>query len=204
MHRTPHEHRAHGRDRGFFPPFGGGPGSGGPGFGGPPPFGPGFGPGFGRGGPHGRGGRRTRRGNVRAAVLVLLRERPMHGYEMIGEIAERSNGIWRPSPGSLYPALQLMEDEGLVTIEESDGKRLVSLTETGRTEADTLASGPSPWAQAAEGIDQSVFDLQAAIGPLMQAASQVGQVGTDEQRAKAIEILTDARRRLYGLLAEAE
>ena len=203
MHRTPHEHRAQGRDRGFFPPFGGGPG-----FGGPPPFGPGrgpgFGPGFGRGGPHGRGGRRTRRGNVRAAALVLLRERPMHGYEMIGEIAERSNGIWRPSPGSLYPALQLMEDEGLVTIEESDGKRLVSLTETGRTEADTLANGPAPWAQASEGIDQSVFDLQAAIGPLIQATSQVGQVGTDEQRAKAVEILTDARRRLYGLLAEAE
>lgn len=198
MHRTSPPHRARGRDRGFFPPFGG------PGFSGPPPFGPGGGPGFGPFGPPGRGGRRTRRGNVRAAVLVLLRERPMHGYEMIGEIAERSNGVWRPSPGSLYPALQLMEDEGLVTIEESDGKRLVSLTEAGRAEADTLANGPAPWAQAAEGIDQSVFDLQAAVGPLLQAAGQVGQVGSDEQRTKAIEILTDARRRLYALLAEPE
>jgi DNA-binding PadR family transcriptional regulator len=128
----------------------------------------------------------------------------MHGYEMIGEIAERSNGLWRPSPGSLYPALQLMEDEGLVSIEETEGKRLVSLTDAGRVEADNLASGPTPWAQAAEGVDQSVFDLRATIGPLMQAAAQVGQVGTDEQRAKAIEILTEARRRLYGLLAEAE
>jgi DNA-binding PadR family transcriptional regulator len=128
----------------------------------------------------------------------------MHGYEMIGEIAERSNGVWRPSPGSLYPALQLMEDEGLVTIEESDGKRLVSLTETGRAEADTLAAGPAPWAQAAESVDQSSFDLQAAIGPLLQATAQVSQVGSEEQRAKALEILTDARRRLYGLLAEAE
>jgi DNA-binding PadR family transcriptional regulator len=197
MYRTPHEHHEHrGRGRGrqgFFP-----------GFGGQPPFPPGP-PGFGPfGGPHGRGGRRTRRGNVRAAVLALLRERPMHGYEMIGEIAERSNGVWRPSPGSLYPALQLMEDEGLVTIEEANGKKLVSLTERGRAEAEALAEGPAPWTQASEGVDQSVQDLHAAIGPVLQAAGQVAQVGTEEQRAKAIEILTDARRKLYGLLAEAE
>ncbi|SHN35679.1 PadR family transcriptional regulator [Cryptosporangium aurantiacum] len=193
MYRTPHEHRGRGRGRqGFFP-----------GFGGVPPFPPGS-PGFGPFGPHGRGGRRARRGNVRAAVLVLLRERPMHGYEMIGEIAERSNGVWRPSPGSLYPALQLMEDEGLVTIEESDGKRLVSLTEQGRAEADKLAEGTAPWAQVSEGVEQSMLDLHAAIGPVVHAAGQVAQVGTEEQRAKAVEILTDARRKLYTLLAEAE
>lgn len=194
MYRTPHEHRGRGRGRGgFFPGFGGVPPFP-PGPPGPPPF-----------GPHGRGGgRRTRRGNVRAAVLVLLRERPMHGYEMIGEIAERSNGVWRPSPGSLYPALQLMEDEGLVTIEESNGKKLVSLTERGRAESDALAEGPAPWTQASEGVDQSVHDLHAAIGPVMQAAGQVAQVGTDEQRAKAVEILTEARKKLYGILAEAE
>ena len=196
MYRTPHEHHEHrGRGRGrqgFFP-----------GFGGHPPFPPGP-PGFGPFGPHGRGGRRAPRGNVRAAVLVLLRERPMHGYEMIGEIAERSNGVWRPSPGSLYPALQLMEDEGLVTLEAIEGKKLVSLTERGRAEADTLAEGPAPWEQASEGVDQSVFDLHSAIGPVVHAAGQVAQVGTDDQRAKAVEILTEARRKLYGLLAEAE
>lgn len=196
MYRTPHEHhenrsRGHGR-RGFFP-----------GFGGPPPFPPGP-PGLGPIGPHGRGGRRARRGNVRAAVLVLLRERPMHGYEMIGEIAERSSGLWRPSPGALYPALQLMEDEGLVTIEETEGKRLVSLTERGRAEADTLAEGPAPWTQASAGVDQTVLDLHSAVGPVVQAAGQVAQVGTDDQRAKAVEILTEARRKLYGLLAESE
>jgi DNA-binding PadR family transcriptional regulator len=198
MYRTPHEHRGRGRGReGFFPGFGGS------GFPGPPPFPPG-GPGFGPFGPHGRGGRRARRGNVRAAVLALLRERPMHGYEMIGEIAERSNGVWRPSPGSLYPALQLMEDEGLVTIEETEGKRLVSLTERGQAEADKLAAGPAPWTQAAEGVEQSTLDLHATIGPLTHAAAQVAQVGTEAQRAAAVEILTEARRRLYGLLAEAE
>jgi DNA-binding PadR family transcriptional regulator len=128
----------------------------------------------------------------------------MHGYEMIGEIAERSNGVWRPSPGSLYPALQLMEDEGLVTIEEADGKRLVSLTESGRAEAERLAEGPAPWAQVSEGVGQSTLDLHAAIGPVVHAVGQVAQVGTDEQRVKAVEILTEARRKLYGLLASAE
>ena len=128
----------------------------------------------------------------------------MHGYEMIGEIAERSSGVWRPSPGSLYPALQLMEDEGLVTIEETEGKRLASLTEPGRAEADKLAEGPAPWAQASEGVDQSVFDLHAAIGPVIKAAGQVAEVGTDEQRAQAAEILVEARKKLYRILAEAE
>lgn len=196
MYRTPHEHHEHrsrGRGRrGFFP-----------GFGGAPPFPPGP-PGFGPIGPHGRGGRRARRGNVRAAILVLLRERPMHGYEMIVEIADRSSGLWRPSPGALYPALQLLEDEGLVTIEETEGKRLVSLTERGRAEADTLAEGPAPWTQASADVDQTVLDLHSAVGPVVQAAGQVAQVGTDDQRAKAVEILTEARRKLYGLLAEGE
>ena len=98
------------------------------------PFGPGFGPGFGRGfgrgfgpggfgpgfGPGQRGGRRGghsrrgRRGDVRAAILVLLAERPMHGYEIIQEVAERSQDLWKPSPGSVYPTLQLLVDEGLI------------------------------------------------------------------------------------------
>ena len=101
------------------------------------PGGPGFGPGFGprhhdRGG---RGGRGGRRGDVRAAVLALLTERPMHGYEMIQELDQRTGGVWRPSPGSVYPTLQLLEDEGLIKSDEGAGRKAYTLTEAGQTEA---------------------------------------------------------------------
>jgi hypothetical protein len=123
--------RDHRGDAGF------GPGFGGPGFGG---FGPGggkfgFGPGSRRGGP--RGGGRSRRGDVRAANLNLLTDRPMHGYEMIQEINERSQQLWKPSPGSIYPTLQLLVDEGLLVATESEGsKMLFELTDDGRTAAE--------------------------------------------------------------------
>ncbi|MGV9572968.1 PadR family transcriptional regulator, partial [Streptomyces nigra] len=115
------EHGHHGRGgfegrRGAFGPFGPG-GFGGPGFG-PGPWGP-----RGRGGPRGR----ARRGDVRASILALLKDRPMHGYEMIQEIAERSGGAWKPSPGSVYPTLQLLEDEGLIVSESEGGKKLFAL-----------------------------------------------------------------------------
>src|SRR5262245_33583576 len=99
----------------------------------PPMFGPGFGRGHwggGRGrGP--RGGRRGRRGDVRTALLALLSERPMHGYEMIQQLDERTGGIWKPSPGSVYPTLQMLEDEGLVTSTQSEGRKLFTLTDEG-------------------------------------------------------------------------
>src|SRR6201989_406520 len=98
------------------------------------------------GGP-GRGGRgrRARRGDVRAAVLALLADRPMHGYEMIKEIEERSEGAWTPSAGSIYPTLQMLEDEGLIRGEDSDGKRRFTLTDTGRAEQDEKAEEVAPW-----------------------------------------------------------
>src|SRR5262245_13544395 len=83
-------------------------------------------------GPFGRGPR-VRKGDVRAAVLVLLAEQPRNGYQIIQEISERSGGLWKPSSGSVYPALQQLEDEGLVETESVDGKRSFKLTETGRT-----------------------------------------------------------------------
>src|ERR1700759_3576639 len=101
----------------------------------------GFGPGPGRG----RGGPRARRGDVRAAVLALLADRPMHGYEMIKEIEERTEGAWTPSAGSIYPSLQMLEDEGLIKGEESDGKRRFSLTETGIAEQQEKAGEVTPW-----------------------------------------------------------
>jgi DNA-binding PadR family transcriptional regulator len=166
---------------------------------GPPgmPFGPPF-----RGGRHRRG--RARRGNVRAAILALLGERPMHGYEMIQLLAERTNGMWQPSPGSVYPALQLLEDEGLITSQETEGKRLYSLTDQGRAEAERAAAEQTPWEEFTEGIDPYHLRLRAEAGQLFMALVQVGHVGRDDQKARALGILADTRRRLYAILAEEE
>ncbi|MEU3959919.1 PadR family transcriptional regulator [Streptomyces buecherae] len=166
----------------FGPPFGG------------PPFG-----GRGRGGPRGR----ARRGDVRASILALLRDRPMHGYEMIQEIAERSGGAWRPSPGSVYPTLQLLEDEGLISSVSEGGKKLFTLTEEGRTEAE---AGPqAPWEEAGRGVDWEAAQeiRQAGVG-VMEALAQVWKTGTKEQRAKALAVVGDARKKLYLILADED
>ncbi|MFD5463159.1 PadR family transcriptional regulator [Kitasatospora sp. NPDC127059] len=183
---------------GFGPPFGGG----GPGRSMGGPFGHGFGGHGGRrGGPHGRRGGRARRGDVRASLLALLKERPMHGYEMIAEIAERTNGAWRPSPGSIYPNLQLLEEEGMITAEEVGGKRLVSLTEKGRAEAE---AGPAePWAEAGREVDwEAVQEVGQALAAVEQAVQQVMRTGTEAQRVKGLAVLTEARKKLYLILAE--
>jgi DNA-binding PadR family transcriptional regulator len=174
------------------PPFGpwGGP------FG---PGGPGFGPGFGR---HHRGGR-ARRGNVRAAILALLSERPMHGYEMIQELSNRTGGVWRPSPGSIYPALQLLEDEGLISSQEAEGKRLFSLTEAGRAEAEQGAS-QTPWDEVTERVDPTNLKLRDTAFQVGAAVMQVATAGSEAQKGKALEVLTEARRRIYSILAEDE
>ncbi|WP_374639493.1 PadR family transcriptional regulator [Rhodococcus sp. ARC_M5] len=166
-------------------------------------FGPGgFGPNadFGRG--RGRGGR-GRRGDVRAAILLLLEERPMHGYELIQQIAEKSNGTWKPSPGSIYPALSQLEDEGLVMIDKVAGRKTAALTDEGRTHVDAhRADLGSPWNDVAESVGVDARDLRALIGQLMGAAGQVAGVGTPKQVEQAAEILTEARRSLYRILAD--
>jgi DNA-binding PadR family transcriptional regulator len=170
---------------------------------GPGPFGPPHGGPF---GPRGRGGRhggRARRGDVRASLLALLKERPMHGYEMIREIAERSGGSWRPSPGSVYPTLQMLEEEGLISSQESGGKRLFELTEEGRAEAD---SGPeAPWQEAGQSEHwETVREFGQAGAAVKDALRQVVLTGTAEQRAKALALLNDTRKKLYLILAEDE
>ncbi|MEW2140523.1 PadR family transcriptional regulator [Streptomyces sp. NPDC005409] len=168
-------------------------------------FGP-FGPPFGQGPFGGRGGRggprgRARRGDVRASILALLTDRPMHGYEMIQEIGERSGGAWKPSPGSVYPTLQLLEDEGLITNESEGGKKLFTLTEAGRAEA---ASGPdAPWADAGRGFDvEAMHEVRTAGIGLMEAFGQVFKTGSPEQREKALGVINDARKKLYLILAD--
>ncbi|MCQ8194355.1 PadR family transcriptional regulator [Streptomyces rugosispiralis] len=182
--------------RAAFGPFG-------PGFEGPPFGGPPFG-GRGRGGPGGRGMRgRARRGDVRASILALLKDRPMHGYEMIQEITERSGGAWRPSPGSVYPTLQLLEDEGLIGSESEGGKKLFALTDAGRTEAE---AGPAaPWEEAGRGIDwEAMQEVRQAGFGLMEAFAQVWRTGDAEQRQKAVSVINESRKRLYLILAEQE
>jgi DNA-binding PadR family transcriptional regulator len=149
-------------------------------------------------GPHGR----ARRGNVKAAVLAVLAEQPMHGYEIMQQLESRSGGFWRPSPGSIYPTLQLLEDQGLVKSEEVEGRRVFSLTDEGRAEAEKISG--EPWAASEGGPEGSRFKLRQGIFQLMAAVKQVGMTGSQEQIDKTLEILAEARKRIYGLLAEAE
>lgn len=175
---------------------------------GPKAFGPFFAGGFGHGGfgpggggPFGRG--RARRGDVRAAILALLSERPMHGYEMIQELDERTHGLWRPSPGSIYPTLQLLEDEGLVDHEDDNGKRSYRLTDAGREAVSGLADR-APWDAVTAGADPQSLNLRRSLGQLAAAAVQVMRAGSTAQQEEAERILAEARRRLYTLLASEE
>jgi DNA-binding PadR family transcriptional regulator len=153
-------------------------------------------------GHRGRGRGRRGRGDVRAAILALLAERPMHGYEMIQELEARTGGVWRPSPGSVYPTLQLLEDEGLIAGEEGEGRRRFTLTDAGRAEAER--QGQSPWEQVTAGVAPAAWNLRDAIAQTAQAAWSVGAAGTEAQQARALEILNDSRRRLYAILAEGD
>ena len=149
-----------------------------------------------------KAGPRMGRGDVRAAVLALLAEKPMHGYQIISEIAQRSSGTWKPSAGSVYPTLQLLADEGLITAEESDGRKTYSLTEAGRAEAEASADRPTPW-QTSSGREAGGMGALPKAGiELAQAAAQVQRTGTPEQVKQAVEVLDEARRRLYSILAQ--
>jgi len=194
--------------RGFGGPADGGRGFG-PGAGPEGRGGPGFGPGFGPGshGPRRHGGRgrgpgRAGRGDVRAAVLLLLSDQPMHGYQVIQEIAERSEGQWRPSPGAVYPALNLLQDEGLVEISADGGRRLATLTEAGTAYvAEHAAELGDPFADAAGRGGRSRRELRAGVEAVAAAVHQVARTGTDEQAKAAAELLERTRRDLYLILA---
>ncbi|MEU4675943.1 PadR family transcriptional regulator [Micromonospora sp. NPDC023737] len=155
-------------------------------------------------GGRGRGGRRHRP-NVRGAVLALLTERPMHGYEMIQEIDSRTGGAWRPSPGSIYPTLQLLEDEGVIAAAEDSGggRKRFTVTDAGRAEAAEAAENP-PWAELAQDTVNSWHEIRDAGTQAMQALRQVMMTGTDDQRERAAQVLAETRRKLYAILAESE
>lgn len=149
----------------------------------------------------GRGGPRARRGDVRAAVLALLAERSMHGYEMIQELEERTGGAWRPSAGSIYPTLQLLEDEGLIKGEEDEGKRRFALTDSGRSEQESR-SGTPPWDEVTAGAPAETVRLGTAIKELHHAVGQVFYAADEDQRKRVCELLDETRRKVYAILAE--
>ncbi|WP_207781872.1 PadR family transcriptional regulator [Phytoactinopolyspora limicola] len=169
-------------------------------FGSPPPW-----AGHGRG-PRGYGrGPKARRGDIRAAILSVLAEQAMNGYQIIQEIAERSRGAWKPSPGSIYPTLQQLEDEGLVRAAEHAGRRAFELTDEGRayveSHPDEIAA---PWKVFSQADDQDEHDLQPLIAQAAAAMWQIMATGSTDQQARAREVLADMRRRLYGILADGD
>jgi len=189
---------------------GGGPWGGWQGRPGPPPWvqdlvrsfgGPDVGP---------RRGPKVRRGDVRAAILDVLAVEPMNGYQVIQQISERSGGAWKPSPGSVYPTVQQLEDEGLVESREVDGRRELHLTDAGRDyveeNPDLMAATWRPFHPTGpeEAAASGVGDLKPVVGQVMGAVWQVIVSGTPQQRAEAAEILGETRRKLYGLLADGE
>jgi hypothetical protein len=149
-----------------------------------------------------KAGTRMGRGDVRAAVLALLAEKPMHGYQIIHEIEERSGGSWKPSPGSVYPTLQLLADEGIIGAEESNGRKTYSLTQEGRRVADAAAGEPAPWEVQGGRDSGRATALPKAGMELAHAAAQVGRSGNPEQIKQAVAVLDEARRKLYSILAQ--
>jgi DNA-binding PadR family transcriptional regulator len=160
------------------------------------PFG---GPGW---GPHRHGRGRARRGDVRLALLRLLAEEPRNGYQLMQAIEERSEGLWRPSPGSVYPTLSQLEDEGLIRSVDSEGGRRFEITDTGREHLDTRADEPAPWEPATEHADNPLAELAPLVIQIGKATFQVASVGDQAQRDQARSLLAATRRALYRILAE--
>lgn len=158
--------------------------------------------GFGGGGPRGRG-RKARRGDIRTAALLLLAEEPRNGYQIMQEVEERSEGAWRPSPGSVYPALQQLEDEGLVRSEEIDGRKAFQLTDAGRTLlAERDPDRPAPWEQMSGDVGAKAHELGKIMREVAFAFTQVLRAGNEEQQEQARKVLVTARRELYRILAD--
>ena len=145
------------------------------------------------------GGRRMRRGDIRRAILSALKDNPAHGYEVMHRLEEMSGGLWRPSPGSVYPHLQMLEDEGMVQSAEVDGTRIFTLTEKGV--AETANDEPLPWQSSGENDDQ-IRSLRLSVTQLMSAAKQLSGAGESAQVERGIAVIKKARQELYQILAE--
>lgn len=158
------------------------------------------------GGPRFARGPRVRRGDVRAAALSLLAEGPRNGYQIIQDISERTDGVWRPSPGSVYPALQQLEDEGLIQAETAEGgRKAFRLTGEGQEYAAAHADElNASWDAVTGSVDNAEVELRQLIGQVHMAVVQVAQAGSAAQLAQAARVLTETRRSLYRILAADE
>lgn len=145
---------------------------------------------------------RMARGDVRAAILTALTTEPMHGYQIIQAIESSSGGTWKPSPGSVYPTLQLLADEGFVTAEQVAERKVYSLTDAGRAEASEGAGATPPWESRMARDAERVGSLSKAGAGLASAAAQIAHTASAEQTERAVEVLDEARRKLYAILAE--
>src|ERR1700733_5254911 len=154
----------------------------------------------------GRGGTRVRKGDVRAAILDLLAEGGLwNGYQLIQEIGGRTGGVWRPSAGSVYPAIQQLEDEGLIAPEGEGRRRMYAITDAGRAYAEEHAEElSSSWDAAAGMTDEAAIEFHDLIRQVMMAVMEVRRAGSADQLAQARAVLAQARRSLYLILAEAE
>ncbi len=151
-------------------------------------------------------GRKARRGDIRTAALLLLAEEPRNGYQIMQEVEQRSEGAWRPSPGSVYPALQQLEDEGLISSEEIDGRKAYRLTVEGLAQVEARGPDqPAPWEQAAggEGHTQAA-ELGKTMREVAFAFVQVMRAGSPEQQEQARRALVEVRRELYRILGEGD
>jgi len=177
--------------------------------------------GMSRGGPRGRGphrgrgrqqfgfpgfgpprGPRARRGDVRSALLVLLDEEPRNGYQLMQEIEQRSDGVWRPSPGSVYPALQQLEDEGLVRVAPGEGRKAFELTDEGRAHVEAHRDElGAPWDDVKGDMGEGAWELMGAMREIGMALFQLTHSGSETQQAEAKQVLADTRRALYRILA---
>jgi DNA-binding PadR family transcriptional regulator len=155
-------------------------------------------------GPSRRGRGRGRRGDVRLALLRLLAEEPRNGYQLIQTVEERSEGLWRPSPGSVYPTLAQLEDEGLIRSVETDGNRRFEITDAGREHLDGRTQEPAPWEPAEETAENPLAELVPLVIQIGKATFQVAAVGDRATRDQARAVLADTRRSLYRLLADEQ
>jgi DNA-binding PadR family transcriptional regulator len=155
-------------------------------------------------GPHRRGRGRARRGDVRLALLRLLAEEPRNGYQLMQAIEERSEGLWRPSPGSVYPTLAQLEDEGLIRSQEDGGARRFEITDAGREHLAGRADEAAPWEPAAEGSENPLAELGPLVIQIGKATFQVASVGDPAQRDRARALLAETRSALYRILADTD